>query len=256
MKNTIKILFFVISIFYFFITSAWYKINDLWDTYENINDIDWYQWSFWNAKSWFLWNNNSFLKSKNIKVINWFFDENKKTLITKIDIEYLYNLWYVWNKYIFENHNDIQSIKWFFDINKVTKITNKNPIYNSPVWFLWQFKWFEKEDIKNKKKNKIISYHDLLKQTILEETVLYWFNHKIYNNEYRIFIQNILSIILKEKNMYLINWEIDDVKKNIKSTKLISKIKVLLNNAKEFNSNFKKLKTEKEKIYLLKYYLN
>jgi len=255
MKKTINIIFFIL--FYILFSSksfAWYEINDLWNIYKNINEINWYNWNIWDLKIGFLWN-NYFIINRNWKAVYWYFDEHKKTVITKVDIWYLSKLWYLWNTFSLSwNVLDYKIVKWYFDEHRKTIINKKIPNYNFNLWFLWDVKI-----VNNKRsKKKIIiqkSYRELLEEYIKQNTLVFALENNINLRDYNIFVWNILDFILEWEDKILFWDDIEKMKIEIAKTDFLNKIRLLIKNTRSINTWFKVLKIKQEKIYMLDYYL-
>jgi len=257
MKTLFKTIFLFVFYFLFFVRDSFsYEINDLWNTYKNINEIDWYEWDFSNNDLWFFWY-KYLLISKDWKTVYWYFDDNKKTVVRKIDIDFLLKLWYLGSNNSFSwNVLGLNIAKWYFDDNKNTKIIKINPDYNFYLWYFWNIKIFEK---KIKKKKKIITkwYKEILKEYLYFNLSVYAIKRWIRLSEYNELVDNILEIIFNWSEWKIfIGDDIEKFKKELNKTDFLDKIKLLIKNTKEINRWFKYLKTKKEKIYMLSYYLN
>jgi len=301
MKTLFRIIFLFVFYFLFFVKDSFsYEINDLWNIYKNINEIDWYKWNFSNNDLWFLWTKYLFI-SKDWKSIYWYFDENKRTVIKKIDIDFLSKLWFLgrdnsfsWNildlsivKWYFDENKrtvikkididfllklwflgsdnsftwnilDLNITKWYFDENRKTIIRKINPEYNFYLWYLWNVKintiinwWNTNKVIKSE------SYKYILEEYIKLNTLTFAIENDIWLKDYNHFVYNILEIIFNWSEWKIfIGDDIEKFKKELNKTDFLDKIKLLIKNTKEINRWFKYLKTKKEKIYMLSYYLN
>ncbi len=251
-----KTLFKIIFIFYtsFFIENSFsYEINDLWTIYSNVEKIDWYKWEYLKNNLWFLWSKYLFV-SKDWKTVYWYFDKNRKTVVEKIDINFLSKLWFLWSNNSFTwNILDLNIAKWYFDENKKTKIIKIDPDYNFYLWYFWKIKDIKQKIKKKKKKRKIITkwYKEILKEYIRLNTNTFAMQRWIKLKEYNKFVDNILEIIFNWSERKRFIWDdIEKIKIEIAKTDFLNKIKVLVNNSKNINKWFKYLKTKKEKIYL------
>jgi len=259
MKTLFKIIFLFVFYFLFFVRDSFsYEINDLWNIYKNINEIDWYKWNFSNNDLWFLWNKYLFIL-KDWKTVYWYFDENKKTVVKKIDIDFLLKLWFLGSDNSFTwNILDLNIAKWYFDENRKTIIRKINPEYNFYLWYLWNVKintiinwWNTNKSIKSE------SYKYILEEYIKLNTLTFAIENNIWLKDYNELVDNILEIIFNWSEWKIFIWDdIEKIKIEIAKTDFLDKIKVLVKNSKNINIWFKYLKTKKEKIYLINYYLN
>jgi hypothetical protein len=257
MKKIFKLLFLLILYFLFLKENSFsYEINDSWNIYKNIDNIDWYKWEYWNNNLWFLWINNNVLIDW--KTVYWYFDKNKKTVVKKIDIDFLYDLWYLWNiNSVDFNNIDFEIIKWLFDKNKTTKIIKTDAEYNFYLWYLWNVKI--QKSITWRKKDKVLrskSYKWLLYEYLSLNLLTYALENNISLNEFNKFISNIIELIIQDNDIILYWNDIEEAKKEIVKTNFLINMKVLVKKSKKINFYFKNLKTKQEKIYLLYYYLN
>lgn len=243
------------------------EICNWWTMTGSIILINDFEWNFINFDMWYWWNNYDFNNSE-IDIVNsyplWYFDENNKTIITKLNPQNDNTvIWYWWNNYDFSNSEiNIKNSYpvWFFDTTKITYINNINSSFDTPTGFLWSYILPDKKS--SWRRNVVIhkdTYREYFEEIFRLNYYLAVINWNNKQKDYNIFVKNILDLFMNW-NEYE-NKVIDEVVKNrikleIEKGEFKNKLTKLVLNLKEINFAFENTKTNSEKFYILKYYLN
>ncbi len=260
MKIYRKIILFWLFYFFFYLNwFAWFEINDWWKIYKNIWEINWYNWNVNWINLWYIWNKLTNDLDKNIIWKNpvWYFDKNKITKILNTNPEYFMNLWYIWNKLTNNLGKNIiwKNPIWYFDDKKITIIKKQDLNYSFPIWYLWNI--VISSNNKKKKYIRTIWYRWLLEEYIKLNTTVYALENHIKLKDYNIFVENILDFLFSSRDNFTLVWDdINKIKTQIEKTSFLDKIKVLILYSKEINNWFKRNKSEIQRKYIIKYYLN
>ncbi len=244
MKYIYKILFsiLIIAINYFSV-NADFSICDSWNINVNSNSIieicNWwllinsFTWelagNYINNNPWFWWNIESFNSVLNINIDNniWFFDNNKSTIITKINPESNFAIWFI---------NE-------FNMNLFNSWTNDiiNNIENT-----WSLNWINIKDY----------YNNLFRKYSEDKYENLW----ISKTEYDEFINNLLDLLISssyDNNKQLINNnDIKIIEKNLEKYNFPKNILKLLSNSREINNSFSLMPELNKKYFILSFYLN
>lgn len=278
LKKIIKI-FFIFLLFLFSKTYSDFVICDSWNInydwvtvseicnwwYESVDIslIESFTWGYVNYDLWFWWNDYNLNLDKNISenFPVWFFDINRKTVLNNVNPEFSSPVWFIWTAYLdtwiitdIENNFPV----WFFDINKKTIILKPNPDFSFPVWYIWDYKV-----VKKSWWNHIIIIQDTsyrkFFEDIFKENIDPKFLWKYSKYELELFIENILNLLLeseKDKDKIISETTKNRIRLYIKNSDFNKNLNNLIKNLDLINNAFEIIKDNKQKLYVIKYYLD